>query len=455
MATQFELNHLVFHYLGIEDDRDEPGTRRKYSRQAGQLQEIDALPPVILDHLLDLIAATWQRPDKGVACSARFEQEPEDEDAKLVAGYLAAIKRDVWSISAASASAQEWFQARQHFLALSQQIDTRLYDVTPLGASPGLLMVADFTPSGRTDRHLALLKIRHDDARLVRILQDSLTDLEVEEVDMILTKEVLKGAIWPHPSRADYDLKIVDYQARGRPPAHFFAGAFLGCRAKEPDARQAARVSEVLPNEVARDLGARLVSERTYDYVEELVRVTRPTAQQVAELAAGSHLIEGVETAEVAAAVEEQMGDTLADVRDAQELEPALASLAAGREWTYQPEQQESFLRQMGDVLALDEKKVARAMVQKGLVAGVDEEDVEKALRAKGILDVPRGALFQHTRNLEYRFKVRRRPDSGDFVWITIRGPRETIQRFLTRDSGGEYVFSIQASAERFETEYQ
>lgn len=452
MNTQFRLNAIVFHYIGFEQvETEEPGVTEKvkYRKQAAALQDLTALDDVITGRLLALIQDAWDRPDTGDVRSARFHPDPPKPEMALLRGYLDGIEEDVWSQPPGDAA------AATRFLVLSQQIDDRLYDCTPLSASPGLLMVADFSPPGQVGRYLALLKIRHEDQHLVHILQSSLTDLSVQEVEMILTRDVLKGVIWPHPSRPGYDLKLIDYQARSGPPAQFFAVTFLGCTPKEADTRQAAALPVKLPSDVARELGATLIPGKTARYVHDLVESTRPSAQQVADIASASGLIVGAEPEQMLAAVEERLAHKLPAVEEARQLESELASLAADEGWTYDPDGEEAFRRDVDAVLALDGEKVAGAMVGSGLVVGTNAQAVRSALEARGVLDVPRKALFQRIKTLRYRFRVPLVPGSSDFRWVTISGPRETMQRLLRQDKGGNHVFSITASPENFKREYR
>jgi hypothetical protein len=457
MPRRFELKHLVLHYIGMRavtpQEEGDP-TREKWRRQADKLQAIPELDPAIVKHLLALIEDTWDHPDAGGVHSARFDPAPEDPDFAKLQGYLKEMRDTVLEKDPPDA------QAGQAFLALSQQIDDRLFECTTLAASPGLLMVADFATTGAKERYLALLKIRHSDERFVAILQESLTDLRVQDVDMMLTDEILKGMIWPHPTRPDYHLKLIDHQAKNRTqPAEYFAVRFLGCTAKETDARQAAAVSRQLPRALAKAHGLKLDPDQTDDFVVELIQQTAPTARSVAGIAADTGLISDAPAEQLEAAVAARLADDLPDILAADELAPDLAAIAGEQGWTYDGDRSRAFGEEMDLALRLDEGKVSAALVQTGLLQEAEAEPLLASLEAMGGLDVPRETLLMRTKTkrrlLHYRFRVPRRPDGQDQVEVTVSGLPETLIRFLTRMDGGNYVFRIEAPAAGFEVEYK
>ncbi|MGD2205236.1 MAG: nucleoid-associated protein [Anaerolineae bacterium] len=457
MNHRFRLNHLALHYIGfrpIEPKEEGASTKEKWQQQATKLQEIPALDEAIIGHLVALIEDTWDSPDAGAVHSARFEPEPADPARTQVQTYLKDIKEKVWTRSRGD------LQAGKDFLELSQKIDDRLYDCTTLAASPGLLMVADFSPANQDSHHLALLKIRHTDERFITILQDSLTDLGVQDVEMMLTREILKGAIWPHPTRPEYDLKLIDRQARvASQPARYFTEEFLGCQAKDSDARQAAELSASMPRSLAKKHGWKLDVEQTDDYVVELIEKTQPTAEAVAQAAANTELVKGAEPDQLRAAVEAELGDRLPDVLSAEQLEPDLEAVALERGWRYRPERQREFRVEMDRVLRLDEDKVTDALVKTGLLKDAETKTVNRSLKEIGGVDVPRQTLIMRTKTkrrlLRYHFDVPRRPDSREFVRVTISGPPETVRRFLTQEEGENYVFSIETAPAGFRREYK
>ena len=73
------------------------------------------------------------------------------------------------------------------------------------------------------------------------MLDNALTQLEVEHVQNVLLDDILKGAIFPHPQRLDYDLKVIDKQA-AIDPARYFTEGFLGCLTKKSDEHQVKRL---------------------------------------------------------------------------------------------------------------------------------------------------------------------------------------------------------------------
>ena len=457
MERRFRLNHLVLHYIGfrpLEPVEEGGPTQEKWQRQADQVQDIAALDDAIEGHLLDLVRDVWDSPDAGAVYSARFDEGFAGTERALVRGYIADLKEQVLDQEPGDP------QARARFLALSQAIDNRLFECTTLAASPGLLMVADFSLGYTGDRYLALLKIRHTDERFVTILQDSLTNLGVQEVEMMLTKEVLKGIIWPHPARLDYDLKLVDHQARYRhEPALYFACDFLGCQVKQTDAYQASRLPRDLPRDLAREHGVELDPDKTDAFVANLIARTAPTAATVARLALDTGLIGGVDAPTLEEAVEGRLAGQLPLAASAQELEPDLEGLARDGGWQYEPERRHDFRLGVEQALRLDETVLAQALVETGLLAQADAARLVESMKRIGGVEVSRQALLMRTKTrrrlIRYRFEVPRLPRSTDFVEIVVSGPPETVQRFLHRQNGGNYVFVIESSPADFRREYR
>ena len=457
MAHRFRLNHLVLHYIGfrpVEPAEEGGPTREKWQRQSHQVQDIAALDEDIRGHLLDLVRDVWDSPDAGAVYSARFDDSFAGTDRALVRGYIAAMKEEVLDQDPGDP------QARARFLALSKAIDDRLFECTTLAASPGLLMVADFSLAYSGDRYLALLKIRHSDERFVTILQDSLTDLGIQQVEMMLTKEVLKGMVWPHPARLDYDLKLVDHQARYRhEPALYFARDFLGCQVKQTDAYQASRLPRDLPSDLAKEYDVELDPDRTDAFVAELITRTAPTAGLVARLALETGLVEGVEAPALEEAIEQRLTSQLPLAASGEQLEPELEGLARDEGWQYEPERRHDFRLEVEQALRLDETVLAQALVESGLLAEADAARLVASMKRIGGVEVSRQALLMRTkaqrRLLRYRFEVPRLPRSTDFVEIHISGPPETVQRFLHRENGGNYVFVIESSPTDFRREYR
>lgn len=457
MNRRFQLKHLVLHYIGMRPVTPKaPGepASEKWRRKSDKLQEIPALDEAIVDHLLALVEDVWVHADASGVHSARFEPEPKDPDRKKLRRCLKELKEKVWE------APEEDTQAPQEFLRLSRAIDDRLFDCTPLTASPGLLMVADVAYVGTGERHLALLKIRHSDERFVTILQESLTDLQVQDVEMMLTTEILKGMIWPHPSRPDYDLKLIDHQAKNRPkPADYFALEFLGCEAKVTDVRQAAELPDTLPRNLAKQHHLQLDADQTDDFVVELIERTAPTAEVVANLASRTGLIRDVPPAELQETVEQRLQADLPDILSAAQLEPDLRDIASERGWTYDHRQYREFHHEMDHALRLDEGKVTDALVKTGLLKDAETGPLLKSLEEAGGLDIPRETLIMRTKTkrrlLTYHFRVSRWPNSQETEEVTISGPPETLVRFLNKKDGGNYVFTIQTTPAGFRMEYK
>jgi hypothetical protein len=188
--------------------------------------ELHAPPPEVEAFLLGLAAEIWNAPDSGATRSARFN--PESEEARETQALLRAIAGEEEGFFSATRHLAELLHARSH-----------------PSASPGLLGVARLSDPEAGNSYAALLKIRYRDEALLRLRRGEAPLLEVQRVEDVLLKEIQKGAIYPHPEKADYDLKVIDAQSR-EDPAAYFTERFLGCVAKKSDDLQVKKLAPAL-----------------------------------------------------------------------------------------------------------------------------------------------------------------------------------------------------------------
>jgi hypothetical protein len=258
MIPNLKLNRLAIHYV----DRNMEGPI-----YAPHEQDIEALHPTIIKFIIDLVSEVWDAPDTGSTRSGRFVQGDHKRLEPLVAKqYLGKI-----------------IQGDSGFFTASKDLALHLHQRSHPRASPGVLAVTRLVQIDNEDVFVAVLKIRHKDESFVRVVSEALTQLEVEQVENMLLRDIQKGAVIPHPHRDDYDLKVIDKQAADD-PAKYFTEDFLGCLTKKSDEHQ---VKSLLPElqRYARDRGLPLTTEKLPQVVVGLQeRVADITTSVVTEV---------------------------------------------------------------------------------------------------------------------------------------------------------------------------
>lgn len=216
MSLDLRLNQLAIHYID---------KKSQILKLAAEGQGHDELNPTIADFLLRLVGKVWHAADTGSTRSGHFRngenQAPDQLGAKL---YIDNI-----------------LQKQDCFITSSQKLAEHLYQQTPITASPGLLAIMQLIEPDKGATYAAILKIRHNDGNFVTLLDEALTNLEVEYVENMLLDDIQKGAIIPHPHKPAYDLKVIDRQA-ANDPAKYFTEYFLGCVTKKSDEHQVKRL---------------------------------------------------------------------------------------------------------------------------------------------------------------------------------------------------------------------
>ncbi len=435
--TRFRLHHLALHYIGASGET--------WDRRSGAPVDLETLDPTIRDLLLKILGEAWDKTDAGSVQAARFDPRPAKPERRQLRQVLEGLERQVWNGAAAHRAAARG----DRFFERSLDVEQRLFECTPRSASSGLLLVADFAFGAR--RHLAVLKMRHADDRLVTLAPGSLTELTVQEIKMMLTREILKGIIWPHPVNPSFDLKLFDDQARAeQPPARYFTEEFLGCPRHDSDARRAASLSD-LPARLARRVGRELDEEQARDYQEALLAGTEASPKIVADLALATGLLRGIAGSDLERKIEQDMGTELPDLAYASEIVSRLQDLAVDHGLEAHPQRGPAFAVAMDREMTAGREAAKAALVASGVAADLPEPEVEAVLER--LAEVPRAALLREGRKTRAHWVVfrvpRRAGDETPSADVRITGPRETLRRLLGRD-GDRRTFHVEANETDF-----
>jgi hypothetical protein len=267
---ELQIDQLAIHYL------DPPNKLLLYSDAP---EDVPGLPVDIRKFFLGIVNEVVDSDDAGPTYSAKFLPPVDPPDPTSVNGLVQAL------LSAPAA-----------FFDKSKAIAQCLYAASPPVAPPGVLAVIALHDQGDDQKKYAcLVKVRYEDRNFVALTDASLTELTVEEIKHMLLDQIQKGAIIPHPDRADYHLKLIDKQVTGE-PAVYFKDTFLGCRTKISDENQ---VRGIIP---ALEMFARVheIAVRT-EKLPALITALQ-TAKPEVETTAQGEVAAVVKTAEVAAA---------------------------------------------------------------------------------------------------------------------------------------------------------
>ncbi len=444
--TRLVLRHLALHYIGVTEVTGETGvTSEAWDRRSGAPVDLEALDATIRDLLLKILDEAWDKTDASSVQAARFDPDPEQPERRRLRLLLERLEQQVWNGSPAAA------RDGDPFFQCSLEVERRLFECTPKSASSGLVLMADFAHRSSDRRYLAILKMRHADDRLVTLVPDSLTELTVQEIKMMLTREILKGIIWPHPGNPSFDLKLFDDQAKAeQPPARYFTEEFLGCLRHESDARRAAALTD-LPAKIADQANREIDEDQARDYQESLLTKTEPTAEKVAAQALETGLIGGISGPELELLIEQDMGLELSELAYASEIESRLQDLADDHDLEYHPEHGQAFAVAMDREMTADGTATKEALIDSGAAGDLTEPEVDTLVAQ--VAEVPRAALIREgkkTRTHWVVFRVPRRSgDTTPDVDVRITGPRETLRRFVGRH-GGRRSFHIETAKTDF-----
>jgi len=179
-------------------------------------QNLQQLNPAVIEFILKLITEVWNAHESG----------------NVNSGFFSSTKSQ-----AAKNSIENIKNSHDDFFSETVTLARRLYASTPNTASSGLLAIVRCL-SYDSDAHVALLKIQKENESFVRLRENELTQITVEDIKNLLQDKIQKGAIIPHPNKRNYDLKTIDKQGEKGVQAKYFTEGFLGCVTKKSDEHQ-------------------------------------------------------------------------------------------------------------------------------------------------------------------------------------------------------------------------
>ena len=207
MDINLRIDRIAVHFVAKRENKIEIGKSE---------QNVRELNPVVIEFLLKLVQDIWKAGDRGNINSAKFSIN----GSKVAADNIKKIKID-----------------GNNLYESSVQLARHLYEQTPGNASTGLLGVLRFVQISDGSVYVALLKIQVKNEKFVKLPKATLTQITVEDVENLLLEKIQKGAIYPHPLKRNFDLKVVDLQSK-EDPAIYFSEKFLGCKPKKSDEHQ-------------------------------------------------------------------------------------------------------------------------------------------------------------------------------------------------------------------------
>lgn len=155
------------------------------------------------------------------------------------------------------------------FFEVSIDLARSLHGATDPRASTGLLAVIRIRDA-QNRIFVVLLKIENKDGSIIHLAQNALTQITLEEVQNLLTDEIQKAAIFPHPTKTDFQLKVIDNQ-RSHDPAKYFSEDFLGAVVKKSDKHQVTNLLSSI-RKYAEESGQEFFPENSLRFIIELRR---------------------------------------------------------------------------------------------------------------------------------------------------------------------------------------
>ena len=223
MKYPFQIDRFGYHYI------DKKNNRTTYTLTE---QDINQLPTTIITFLLDMVKVVWMAPDSGTTRSGNFAKNHPKIGTSDAQPHIENI----------STKPDIFFESTRK---LAELLDAR----TPGTASPGVLGILRLLRTNNEeetpDIYIAIIKIRHTDEQFIKLLTGQVPELSVEEIKNLLLKDIQKGAIYPHPDKQGYDIKVTDQQLQDD-PAEYFTEGFLGCVTKKSDEHQITRLIPAL-----------------------------------------------------------------------------------------------------------------------------------------------------------------------------------------------------------------
>jgi len=209
-VKDIKFDKLAIHYVDSNKEKLE---------LSGEEQDITAFDQTIRGFLEDLVAEVWDAQDSGSNRSGHFVPAGHNLGPSFIQDYVNRI-----------------IDERDSFFESSIEIARHLYKQSPRTASPGLIVILRMIRQEDKKVFVSILKVRHKDEKFV-VLEEILTQLEVEPVEKVLLKEIQKGSIIPHPVKEEYHIKTID-KISADEPARYFTENFLGSILKKSDEHQ-------------------------------------------------------------------------------------------------------------------------------------------------------------------------------------------------------------------------
>jgi hypothetical protein len=214
MPFPFTIQRLAVHYI-----------ERNIRIETAEAEvNLENLHPQVSSFLDNLVANVWIEEEKGYVYSASFverERRGPREDIENI-------------IDNANA-----------FLASTERLARSLFAATPRNASTGLFAVFRVTRNEDNAVFVVAIKIQNKDGSFVRLGENALTQITVEDIQNLLLDKIQKAAIFPHPYKPNFQLKIIDRQSSDE-PAVYFSQNFLGASIKKSDEHQIRRLLPAL-----------------------------------------------------------------------------------------------------------------------------------------------------------------------------------------------------------------
>ncbi len=215
MVTDLKINRLAVHYIDAKE---------KKAVTANRVQDVRRMDTVVSSFLLRMVHEVWEAEEEGKVNATRFsETNPSARVVKKILSNIVDKKGD--------------------FLQHSIKLANLLAENTPTNASPGLLGVFRLIRNSDKTEYAAILKIEAKNEKIIKLKDKAITQMTVDMVKNLLLEKIQKGAIYRHPNKAGYDLKIVDKQSNME-PAKYFGEKFIGCEPRKSDEHQ---VRQLIP----------------------------------------------------------------------------------------------------------------------------------------------------------------------------------------------------------------
>ncbi len=180
------------------------------------------------------------------------------------------------------------------FFAAAGDLADLLFNNSPINASAAVLAVLRCRDTDAKRVFAVLFKVYFQKEAFVHLVKDDQPDLTVQEIANVLVQRIQKGAIYPHPQKDDFDLKVCDFQESGvRGVSRYFLEQFLKCKFKISDEHQIQRLPTEL-EEFAQNQQLVLQTQQLPRFLQKLASFSGSiNAAQIEQTAAELKLFSG------------------------------------------------------------------------------------------------------------------------------------------------------------------